>query len=344
MQHKITEPGLLLDPDGSLREPGWSTEHLVVYNRNSVRENKCRLKEWDHYIVSDERFVVTMNICNTGFVGMVAVTITDLAHAESHRVTKLVPMLGTKMVLSMSPDKGVSFCESVGTKVIFEAAPGKRIIDVLVDRFSGQNSFAAHIELDDIPQDSIAVAIPWTQSPTAFFYGQKTLCMRASGAFRVGQLRHEFNPQIALGTLDWGRGVWTYDNRWFWGIAQGYESGHLVGLSLGYGFGDTREGSENALFVDGICHKLDRVDFGIPKTSSGALDYKSRWHMTSNDGRVQLDFTPVVNNSAALNLGIVMNEQNQAYGYLSGNVVLDDGTQLQINNLFASCAVMRNRA
>ncbi|MFR1035019.1 MAG: DUF2804 family protein [Acutalibacteraceae bacterium] len=30
-----------------------------------------------------------------------------------------------------------------------------------------------------------------------------------------------FHPETDFGTLDWGRGVWTYDNRWYWGSAMG---------------------------------------------------------------------------------------------------------------------------
>ena len=61
---------------------------------------------------------------------------------------------------------------------------------------------------------------------------------------RVGTV-HEFDPAEALGLLDWGRGVWTYDNVWYWAAAQGHQAGHVVGLNLGYGFGDTTAASEN---------------------------------------------------------------------------------------------------
>ena len=39
--------------------------------------------------------------------------------------------------------------------------------------------------------------------------------------------------------------MWTYDNVWYWAAAQGHQAGHVVGLNLGYGFGDTTAASEN---------------------------------------------------------------------------------------------------
>lgn len=45
--------------------------------------------------------------------------------------------------------------------------------------------------------------------------------MRAEGWFSFDGKKYEFNSENgALATLDWGRGVWTYDNTWYWGSGQ----------------------------------------------------------------------------------------------------------------------------
>ena len=62
--------------------------------------------------------------------------------------------------------------------------------------------------------------------------------MRASGWVTVGDEKYEFNPATDFGTLDWGRGVWTYDNTWFWGSGNCDLDGHAFGFNIGYGFGD----------------------------------------------------------------------------------------------------------
>jgi len=37
-----------------------------------------------------------------------------------------------------------------------------------------------------------------------------------------------------FGGLDWGRGNWTYKNRWYWGSASGLLKGDSFGWNIGY--------------------------------------------------------------------------------------------------------------
>ena len=75
--------------------------------------------------------------------------------------------------------------------------------------------------------------------PGHFYYNQKINCMRASGAVRIGEEEYRFEPDSSFGVLDWGRGVWTYHNTWYWGSASGLVDGVDFGFNIGYGFGDT---------------------------------------------------------------------------------------------------------
>ncbi len=65
----------------------------------------------------------------------------------------------------------------------------------------------------------------------------------------------------AFGTLDWGRGNWTYKNRWYWGSASSLLDGEPIGWNLGYGFSDRTPATENMIFYQGTAHKLDEVTF-----------------------------------------------------------------------------------
>ena len=44
--------------------------------------------------------------------------------------------------------------------------------------------------------------------------------MKAEGSFFLGDKECKFDGADSLATLDWGRGVWTYDNTWYWGSLQ----------------------------------------------------------------------------------------------------------------------------
>jgi len=48
-QHRITTPGPLHKPDGSLAEPGWATDLLLRYDCARVKAPAWRVKEWDYY-------------------------------------------------------------------------------------------------------------------------------------------------------------------------------------------------------------------------------------------------------------------------------------------------------
>ena len=59
--------------------------------------------------------------------------------------------------------------------------------------------------------------------------------------------RYEFDPKTDFGTLDWGRGVWTYDNTWYWGSGNADINGNSFGFNIGYGFGNTSAATENVM-------------------------------------------------------------------------------------------------
>ena len=118
----------------------------------------------------------------------------------------------------------------------------------------------------------------------------------ADAGQRTDEHRQKSTGPTSFAVLDWGRGVWTYDNTWYWGSASGIVGGHTFGFNIGYGFGDTSAASENMLFYDGIAHKLSQVRFNIP-LKDGKEDYLSPWTFSSDDGRFEMRFVPILDRS-----------------------------------------------
>ena len=167
--------------------------------------------------------------------------------------------------------------------------------------------------------------------------------MRAAGRVEFDGQVIEFDPEESYATLDWGRGVWTYKNTWYWGSASGYVDGVPFGMNLGYGFGDTRAATENMLLYDGVAHKLDQVDFGIPKDAAGKDDLLAPWHVTDNLGRLDLTFTPILDRAAYTGAVVLESNQHQVFGRFDGMAVLDDGTALTIRGLRGFAEKVKNR-
>lgn len=147
-----------------------------------------------------------------------------------------------------------------------------------------------------------------------------------------------FSPEKDYGTLDWGRGVWTYDNTWYWGSGNGTIAGKPFGFNIGYGFGDTSAATENILFYDGKGHKLDDVTFHIPED-----DYMKPWTFTSSDGRFEMEFVPVLDRAASMSAFVVSTDQHQVFGKMSGRAVLDDGRFIDLKDFMCFAEKVHNK-
>jgi hypothetical protein len=213
-------------------------------------------------------------------------------------------------------------------RVSFKHINNKRQIGFNFPGFSEGAGIQGEIELNPLNKDSMVIATPFKSNPHAFYYNQKINCLAASGNLVLGGKKFIFTPENSFGVLDWGRGVWTYSNHWYWGSASGLIDDVPFGFNIGYGFGDTSAASENMLLYKGVAHKLDQVTFHI-----NTQNYLEPWKFSSNDGRFELDFFPVVDRFSNSNLLIIKSKQHQVFGYFSGTVILDDGTSLTINKL-----------
>ena len=115
-------------------------------------------------------------------------------------------------------------------------------------------------------------------------------------------------------------------------------NGKAFGFNIGYGFGNTKAATENILFYDNAAHKLDDVTFHIPENS-----YMDPWTFTSSDGRFEMSFMPVLNRAAKLDFKVLVSDQHQVFGRMSGRAVLDDGTNLEIKDVLCFAEKVHNR-
>ncbi|KAH7825026.1 putative DUF2804 family protein [Monocercomonoides exilis] len=133
----------------------------------------------------------------------------------------------------------------------------------------------------------------------------------------------------AWGLLDWGRGVWPYHNEWYWSNATGRVNGKVFGFNLGCGFGETSKATENCLFFEGSLHKLGNV-----KIICDHQDYMKEWKLEDEEGRVALALSPTFDRKTETKMLWVDNCTHQMFGKFHGVVSLDDGTKLEIDNIF----------
>ena len=334
-QHEITERRPLLDERGNLTEPGYAKRLLPVYRRADIKANPLRVKEWDYYCVNNGRFALALTIADNSYMGLDSISLLNLE--EGWEITKS-PMSAFpmgKVGLPETSERGDVQSGSKKYNILFRNEGSKRVLIAQMQNFGPEGSLYAKIELTDIPEESMVIATPFRKDKH-FYYNQKINCMRASGFVTYGyhNRTYTFDPADSFAVLDWGRGVWTYENTWYWGSASGLVDGEPFGFNIGYGFGDTSAASENMLFYKGKAHKLSQVTFHIPGDGSKRTpDYLQPWAFTSDDGRFEMQYQPVLDRASCTDVKVIKSDQHQVFGRFTGKAVLDDGTVLEVKDL-----------
>lgn len=340
-QHRFRE-GPLLDERGNLTEPGYATALLKTYDRSKIRAGRLRIKEWDYYLITNDRFGVALTIDDNSYMGLLSASILDFGTAKERTVSPMFWLPNGKTGFPASSKTGDVKKQLKNHFGAFTHENGGRRLRFRIDSFEDGKPFTCDLFLSDEPRDSMVIATPF-EKPGYFYYNQKIIGMRAEGTVRIGERTYRFEKGDSFGLLDWGRGVWTYKNTWYWSAAQGLLDGHVFGFNLGCGFGNTSAASENMLFYDGAAHKLNRVDFGIPKDAEGKDLLLKPWHFTDDAGRLDLVFTPIFDRASRTDVLVICSDQHQVFGRFSGTVRLDDGTELKLRDFLGFAEKVFNK-
>ena len=340
-QHEITERRPLLDASGNLTEPGYAKSLLPVYRRGDIKANKLRIKEWDYYCINNGHFALALTIADNSYMGLDSISLLNLDEGWEITKSPMKAFTNGKVCLPESSERGDVHSAGRNYSILFKNEGDRRVLIAQMKNFGPEGSLYAKVTLTDIPAESMVIATPFDKDKH-FYYNQKINCMKAAGRVEFDGQVIEFDPEESYATLDWGRGVWTYKNTWYWGSGNGTVEGRPFGFNIGYGFGDTSAASENMLFYDGTAHKLEQLTFLIPQ-KDGKDDFMSPWKFISSDGRFEMDFTPVLDRASCTNVGIICSDQHQVFGYFNGTATLDDGRVLKIENLLGFAEKVYNK-
>ncbi|MDP2426445.1 MAG: DUF2804 domain-containing protein [bacterium] len=328
MQNKIIAKQKLLNSAGHLANPGYALQPFFEYSRKDIKASIWRIKEWDYYAILNPEYGCSFTIADLGYSALLSAVFFDFKQKRCVKKTKILWFTFGKMGLPCNSLTGNVSYQDQEWSLSFERFPTHRIIKASVLYFDKELPFEAEFHVQDLQDDSMVIATPWFKKPKAFYYNQKVNCMPTKGFVSIGNQVHTFSETNTFAVLDWGRGVWTYKNTWFWSSASGLVQGKRFGFNFGYGFGDTSKATENMLFYEGVAHKLNQVSFEMDPN-----DVMKPWVFTSPDHRVHLTLTPLLDRKDDTNFIIIKNLGDQVFGHFNGTVVLDDSTTLQVENL-----------
>ncbi|MBQ7351526.1 MAG: DUF2804 domain-containing protein [Clostridia bacterium] len=343
MQKKITKAGDLLDENGYLQESGYATKLIKTYDRKKIKAKKSRIKEWDYYLVYNNDYAVALTIDDNSYMGLNSISLIDFKNKTETTKSFMAFNTKGKTNLPSTSKIGNVVVQKKNYSISFINDGRERVLKAKIQNFQKGKDLACEFVLTKEPKDSMVILTPFAEKKTHFYYNQKIVGLLCEGWVELGGEKVLFEKKSTRGILDWGRGVWTYKNTWYWGAGTGVVDGHEVGFNIGYGFGDTSNATENMVFYDGKAHKLSDVTFNIPKDKRGRDDFMSPWTFSSSDKRFEMKFTPVINRHSNANILVISSNQNQVFGKFSGKIKLDDGTIVKLKNFMGFAEKVVNK-
>lgn len=320
MQHELSK-GRLLDQNGNLTEAGFAYSLVKDYDRKDIKAKKSRIKEWDYYYIGDDKHGIALTIDDNSYMNLASVTIFDFQNKEYIQTSTMHLLTFGKTGLPSSSNYGDVRFKDTKAEIVFANDDTIRHLSGSFKKLKGKR-LTFDITLAPTTEKTMVIATPFNKKGH-FYYNQKRNNLKAQGYYQYGE--EKINLDKAYGVLDWGRGVWTYQNTWYWSSLNAYQDGHTIGFNLGYGFGDTSSASENMFFFDDRAYKLNDVEFLIPKKGRKD-DFLKQWRIVSKSGDINLAFTPVLNRKGGGNLLFIKSLQNQVYGYFDGEIKTEEGT------------------
>lgn len=352
MQNEITYSCDVPSVNGRILTPGWARTEVMHYNRRNVKAPWFRKKEWDYYLFNTEEIAVALTISDLGYAGLLSASFLDLKEGWEHTESEIgIFPRGKKYGLMERAAEAHGECHTKRLDMVFdnpkdpEGKPviGRRHLSVNFRKFHGDKDLVCELDVYEPDMEALYIATPWKEKPTAFYYNLKQNCLTAEGFVRYGDREVVLTKDTCAGVLDWGRGVWTYDNTWYWGTGSGFLGGELFGFNLGYGFSDRSSASENAVYYRGRVHKLDDVEFRIPHDNDGNRFYTEQWQITSNNSKFEAVFKPIMDRNACMNFAVIVSDQHQVFGRMSGKATLEDGSVVEFKDFICALEVVRNK-
>ncbi len=339
MNQQKLKPGPLLDQKGHVNEAGYHTSLVKTYRRKDVKVKGLRIKEWDYYYIGDHEKGVAFTVADNSYMWLTSITVFDFIKKKEYTQTNMGFLSLGKLKHPETSHKGDLTFKRKGLSFSFLHEKNKRHLIVESKKFNKGEGFYADLILEESIEDSMVIVTPF-EKKKHFYYNQKINLLQTNGYFKVGNQTQTF--QKAYGVLDWGRGVWTYKNTWYWSSLSGEYQGQKIGFNLGYGFGDTSKASENMLFVDDKTYKLNDVIFDIPQEHKKD-DFMSPWKIYSKNKDIDLIFTPILDRHSHSNIILISSNQHQVFGHFSGTFKVSPTKTIEINDMIGFAEKVQNR-
>ena len=343
-QVEYTKETEMLDNKGNLLVKGGYGRHDYFKFDALKSRPSSRLKQWDFYQISNGKYMAQISFANISITGYISIVLVDLTTGKVLVNNMSLFFKGKKYPLPPISDVPNVLEYTIGKAHFkFEAYKDYRTLDVTM--YKKKTPITAHFDMDMMKDhENITTILPFKNKPKKFFMTTKLNCMPCSGYITLGSEKWSFSKDDTFAVLDWGRVNTPYKLVWYWGNASTYlldKEGkkHPFGFEITWGIGDENNATETALFYDGKLHKFGSIDVKHFVKNR----YMEKWEFVSEDNRFNLTLTPTLDHHSDLNLLLLRMNSHQVHGKYNGTVTLDDGTVLEIKDMYGFCEYVENR-
>ncbi|MDR8522849.1 DUF2804 domain-containing protein [Shewanella fidelis] len=309
--------------DGPVAELG--VEHFNYRNEMDKPASRWAkhfdYKQFQFLSIVTPHYVIGVALADIRYVGSAFCYLYDISSNQLIETSWLKP-LGLGYQMSDSPMQGNANIKGTKGSVTFEIEQGLWRLRL--------NTLGIEADLTLQPD---VLSLPMAMcNPTGYSgwtYTQKHNGLALKGSLLVN---HEPQPlQRACAGYDFSAGFMRRDTSWRWASINCISEHAVLGLNLAAGVNETGC-NENAFWHNGERHLLGPVHFQFtrPRTQSQSA---GKWRIFSDNGQVELSFTPKNCRQEKLNLGFLKSNFRQYIGYFDGFIIDNFGNKHQLNQV-----------
>jgi hypothetical protein len=288
-----------------------------------------RIKEWESFIIQDDRFYLEAILSNVKLCRMAQVFLYDKDSRERFTYRKIIPGSGWRLPRSLANASVDSRSYGFFFRIHSWLDADTVKLDLNIEATRRRPAFTAHAEYDLSRAAAIPMAVNLSFAERRCMYAFKAFTA-VRGDMVFGGRHIPLDPEKCSGFFHDYKGFFPYRMRMVWCIGMGFD-----GEGRRFGFNivenqtrETHKNNENALWINGGLSPLPPVRITMP----GGLE--SDWIIQDVEGMVDLVFTPKETIRNGVNVIIANTEYETPLGYYNGMLVSSGGEQIQVRNLW----------
>lgn len=292
---------------------------------------RSRIKDWDTYLAfgGDGNYALSVTVADYGFYGAVECAVYDFVTREKHVCLEKPKLTMSTLELSDDFKKGDFDYKSKHCKFHIDRDEKSSHIYCSYDRCFTHTELEADLHFSRNEGSAIFGDDLFEKDVRHFCRNIKMLSMAVDGYVKVKGKTYIFDSQRDSGTFELFRGAFPYKYADFGGVGSGIVKGKPVGIAF---YNQWSKGLKGAICYDGKCTELCDVKVNEPTDS-----VMGEWRFTAHNGSLKGGFKPFFNDRVDENNLVFSKHGDRLFGKFNGKAVLDDGSELIIEDITVLC-------